>query len=125
MRIPQRLSEPQAATVGFMIFYRLCGNFKPDSDKSRAFRNEGKRGPIHNTNPSLVISEQRRFMKNPRATPNNMSRTIAILILLSVSIVLAAPAIGETPKARRPNIVLLVADDQGYAEMSCQGGDIP
>jgi arylsulfatase B len=37
----------------------------------------------------------------------------------------AAPAAGDPPAARRPNIVLIVADDQGYAEMSCQGGDIP
>jgi arylsulfatase B len=26
---------------------------------------------------------------------------------------------------RLPNIVLIVADDQGYAELSCQGGDVP
>lgn len=34
----------------------------------------------------------------------------------------ATPA--PTPP-RRPNIILLVSDDQGYAEMSCQGGEIP
>src|SRR5262245_1801982 len=27
--------------------------------------------------------------------------------------------------ARRPNVVLIVSDDQGYAEMGCQGGDVP
>lgn len=27
--------------------------------------------------------------------------------------------------ARRPNLILIVSDDQGYGEMSCQGGDIP
>jgi arylsulfatase B len=29
------------------------------------------------------------------------------------------------PEGRPPNVLLLVADDQGYAEMSCQGGDVP
>ena len=45
---------------------------------------------------------------------------VAILLLL-------AGCAGSTPSgpSRRPNIVLLVSDDQGYAEMSCQGGDLP
>jgi arylsulfatase A-like enzyme len=34
----------------------------------------------------------------------------------------AAPA---GPGSRPPNVVLIVSDDQGYAEMSCQGGDLP
>jgi arylsulfatase B len=32
-----------------------------------------------------------------------------------------APAVPR----KRPNIVLLVSDDQGYAELRCQGGDLP
>jgi arylsulfatase B len=31
----------------------------------------------------------------------------------------------EKSQARRPNILLIVADDQGYGEMTCQGGDVP
>jgi len=30
----------------------------------------------------------------------------------------------QTPP-RRPNIVLIVSDDQGYGELGCQGGDVP
>jgi arylsulfatase A-like enzyme len=43
---------------------------------------------------------------------------LGLLMLLGCS----APRPGTL---RRPNIVLIVSDDQGYAEMSCQGGDIP
>jgi arylsulfatase B len=43
---------------------------------------------------------------------------LAVLLLAGC----AAPA---TSGPRPPNIVLIVSDDQGYAELSCQGGDIP
>lgn len=46
---------------------------------------------------------------------------LAVLILLPGC---AAPP-GDGSPRRRPNIVLIVSDDQGYAEMSCQGGDVP
>ena len=45
---------------------------------------------------------------------------------LACSLLLLAGCAGtSTSPARRPNIVLLVSDDQGYAEMGCQGGDLP
>src|SRR6185436_15145066 len=47
---------------------------------------------------------------------------IAGLLLLAALPGCAAP---ERASLRRPNIVLIVSDDQGYAEMSGQGGDIP
>lgn len=46
-----------------------------------------------------------------------MKRGVASLLLAGLALVAAAE--------KRPNIVLIVADDMGYAEMSCQGGDIP
>jgi arylsulfatase A-like enzyme len=50
-----------------------------------------------------------------------MNRMPAIL-LLAAAIGCAAP--DRTPD-RRPNVILIVSDDQGYAEMGCQGGDLP
>jgi arylsulfatase B len=49
-------------------------------------------------------------------------RTLLLIITLVAALAGSAVA-ADTP--RRPNIVLIVSDDQGYAEMSCQGGDIP
>ena len=47
---------------------------------------------------------------------------IAGLLLLAALPGCAPP---ERVSPRRPNIVLIVSDDQGYAEMSCQGGTVP
>jgi len=46
------------------------------------------------------------------------------LLALLAGCAAAAPDSPAAPR-RRPNILLLVADDQGYAEMGCQGGDLP
>src|SRR5262245_15469383 len=48
----------------------------------------------------------------------NFSRLALIGALLGCS------AADRSPD-RRPNIVLIVSDDQGYAEMSCQRGEVP
>jgi arylsulfatase len=38
----------------------------------------------------------------------------------------AAPATSQpSPRAGRPNIVLIMADDMGYSDASCMGGEIP
>lgn len=51
-----------------------------------------------------------------------MNRTLLAVFLVAIS-GCSAP---EPGSARRPpNIVLLVADDLGYAELGCQGGDLP
>ena len=55
----------------------------------------------------------------------SFARTTSLYSLIFVAL-FAFPAIAAEPgKTRPPNIVLLVADDQGYGEMHCQGGDIP
>ncbi len=46
-----------------------------------------------------------------------MKRGVASLLLAGLALLAAAE--------KGPNIVLIVADDMGYAEMGCQGGDIP
>jgi arylsulfatase B len=50
-----------------------------------------------------------------------MKRITRLLMLAA----LAGCAAPEQAAPRRPNIVLIVSDDQGYAEMSCQGGTVP
>ncbi len=46
-------------------------------------------------------------------------------ILLAILGALSGCSAAERGQTRRPNIVLIVSDDQGYAEMGCQGGDVP
>ena len=53
------------------------------------------------------------------------SRTRSIInsaLLISMTIVLAAPAVAQ--KVGRPNIVLIVTDDMGYADIGAFGGEI-
>lgn len=50
-----------------------------------------------------------------------MNRIPTVLLLAT----LAGCAAPDRTPVRRPNVVLIVSDDQGYAEMSCQGGDLP
>lgn len=55
----------------------------------------------------------------------NFLRLLRMLTIIAAALGGGVPVAGAPPAERRTNIVLLVADDQGYAEMSCQGGDIP
>src|SRR5262245_25594787 len=56
------------------------------------------------------------------------SRPATAILAALAAAWLAGPAAADEPKARdrRPNILVIVADDQGYAEMGCQGcKDVP
>jgi arylsulfatase B len=52
-------------------------------------------------------------------------RTLCLLTLCGVIFGSTDLGANEPATNRATHIVLIVADDQGYAEMSCQGGDIP
>ncbi|GAB6166203.1 arylsulfatase [Thermostilla marina] len=51
-----------------------------------------------------------------------MWRVLFASLLTIFSIVVASPCRAETP---RPNIVLILADDMGYSDIGCFGGEIP
>lgn len=53
-------------------------------------------------------------------------KVTARVLLIAVAALLFGCGSGDRIAVLRgPNIVLIVSDDQGYAEMSCQGGEIP
>src|SRR5919201_1470001 len=52
-----------------------------------------------------------------------MSRSDRILPLLATLLV-ASPGSPELSAANRPNIVVILADDMGYSDLGCYGGEI-
>ena len=42
--------------------------------------------------------------------------TLSVLALL-----FSQPALSQSSKAKRPNIILIIADDLGYGDLSCYG----
>ena len=56
---------------------------------------------------------------------NRMSRTSQILHLLIFITVCACTTVKEETTESRPNILLIMADDAGFSDFSCYGGEIP
>ncbi|HSN04317.1 MAG TPA: sulfatase-like hydrolase/transferase, partial [Nitrospira sp.] len=57
--------------------------------------------------------------------PGNLSRLVSMLGIAGMVASLAAPAIASAADApRRPNIVIILGDDMGFADMGAFGGEI-
>ena len=68
-------------------------------------------------------SGERRRKEEETLNPTAMRREISILPCLIAGLTLLdrIPAIFAAGESRPPNVVLIVADDLGYADLSCQG----
>lgn len=55
------------------------------------------------------------------ATPRMTRRTALAGGAAAAAVALGAPALATTPPVRRPNVLYIMADDMGYADLSCYG----
>ena len=50
---------------------------------------------------------------------------VKVIRLLAILLVLSITATSHSASAERPHIIVIVADDFGYGDVSCYGGKIP
>lgn len=72
----------------------------------------------HRSRTSIVVA-----LRSLRSTFRNAGRLLGALVVLGMAVALAAPA-GAADNSRRPNIVVIVADDMGFADMGAFGSEI-
>ena len=53
-----------------------------------------------------------------------MKPPLALLTALLVTSLVALPAAAFAQAPKQPNIVLIMADDMGYSDIGCNGGEI-
>jgi arylsulfatase len=72
------------------------------------------------------MENMRPGLKSTRAgKPGNLDRLVSLLIFVGMVAPLAAPPIASAADApRRPNIVIILGDDLGFADMGAFGGEI-
>jgi len=69
-----------------------------------------------------ALQHTRRVVARATGNPSRLLRALGMVGLVAV---LAAPAIGTAADApRKPNIVIILADDMGFADMGSFGGEI-
>ena len=72
----------------------------------------------HRSRTSIVVA-----LRSLRSTFRNAGRLLGALVVLGMAVALAAPA-GAADNSRRPNIVVIVADDMGFADMGAFSSEI-
>ncbi len=59
-----------------------------------------------------------------KTTRNTINKTLSILAVAAVALLLSSHAAHAGRKPQKPNILLMLADDLGFSDISCYGGEV-